>query len=89
MKELTSQARERYDIVLFDSAPVLGMTDTPVLTTEADTTVLVIKAGSATRKALTIALAQLEQVGVEVCGVVLNNVDLKRDRYYYHNYYCY
>jgi capsular exopolysaccharide synthesis family protein len=89
MKELTDQIRERYDIALFDSAPLLGMTDTVVLTTEADATVLVIKTGSPTRKALKIALAQLEQVGAEICGVVLNNVDVKRDRYYYHNYYYY
>jgi capsular exopolysaccharide synthesis family protein len=89
MKELTDQIRERYDIALFDSAPLLGMTDTVVLTTEADATVLVIKTGSPTRKALRIALAQLEQVGAEICGVVLNNVDIKRDRYYYHNYYYY
>ena len=89
MKKLTSEIRERYDIALFDSAPVLGMADTTVLTTEADATVLVIKTGSATRKAVRIALAQLEQVGAEICGIVLNDVDLKRDRYYYHNYYYY
>jgi len=89
MRELTAQIRERYDIVLFDSAPVLGMADTVVLATEADATVLVIETGSATHKALKIALTQLEQVGAEICGVVLNNVDVKRDRYYYHNYYYY
>jgi succinoglycan biosynthesis transport protein ExoP len=89
MRELTGQIRERYDIVLFDSAPVLGMTDTVVLATEADATVLVIETGSATHKALKIALTQLEQVGAEICGVVLNNVNVKRDRYYYHNYYYY
>jgi len=89
MKELISKIREQYDIVLFDSAPVLGVTDTVVLATEADATVLVIKTGVVTRKALKIALSQLEQVGAEVYGVVLNNVDFKRDRYYYHKYYYY
>jgi len=87
MKDLISRVREQYDIVLFDSAPVLGITDTAILATETDGAVLVIEAGEVTRKALKIAAAQLKKVGAEICGVVLNNVDVKRDGYY--NYYYY
>ncbi len=34
------------------------------------------------RKALKMAISQLEQVGVYITGVILNNVDVKHDRYY-------
>ena len=90
MEDMISRVREQYDIVLFDSAPILGMADAAVLAAETDGIALVIKAGEPTRKALKMAVAQLEQVGARICGVVLNNVDVRRDRYYdyyYHYYY--
>jgi len=87
MKKLMEQIRERYDGALFDSAPMRGMADTTVLTLESDAVVLVVKTGEVRRKTLKIVLAQLEHVGAKVRGVVLNNVDLKRDRdYYYYSY---
>jgi succinoglycan biosynthesis transport protein ExoP len=89
MKDVINYAREHYDIVLFDSAPILGMADTMVLATETDGTVLVIKPGDATRKALKASIDTLKRVGAQICGVVLNNVDVRRDRYYYKYYYYY
>jgi Mrp family chromosome partitioning ATPase len=89
MKGVINYAREHYDTVLFDSAPVLGMADTMVLAAETDGTVLVIKPGDATRKALKTAIDTLKRVGAQICGVVLNNVDVRRDRYYYKYYYYY
>jgi len=87
MKKLIEQIREQYDVALFDSSPMLGMTDTTVLALESDAVVIVIKIGKVRRKTLKIALAQLEHVGAKVRGIVLNNVDLKRDRdYYYYSY---
>ena len=89
MKELINSIRQDYNIVIFDSAPILGMTDGVVLATETDVTIMIVKTEGVTRKALKIAVNQLEQVGVKICGVVLNNVNVRRDRYYdyYHRYY--
>ena len=75
--------------MLLDSAPILGMTDTPVLASGSDAVVMVIKTGAATRKVLKMAISQLEQVGVQIRGVVLNDVDVRRDRYYDYYYYYY
>lgn len=87
MKRLMEQIREQYDVALFDSAPILGMADTTVLTLKSDAVVIVVKTGEIRRKTLKIALAQLEHVGAKVRGIVLNNVDLKRDRnYHYYSY---
>jgi len=87
MKDVINYTREHYDIVLFDSASVLGMADTTVLAAETDGTLLVIKPGDATRKALKTATDTLKRVGAQICGVVLNNVNVRRDRYYYKYYY--
>jgi len=89
MVGLLQTVKEQYDIVLLDSAPVLGMADTVVLASEADAVIIVIKTGAATRKALKLALAQLERVDAQICGVVLNDVDIRRDRYYDYYYYYY
>jgi capsular exopolysaccharide synthesis family protein len=89
MKDVINYAREHYDTVLFDSAPVLGIADTMVLAAETDGTVLVIKPGDATRKALKTATQTLERAGAQIYGVVLNNVNVRRDRYYYRYYYYY
>jgi succinoglycan biosynthesis transport protein ExoP len=89
MKELIRYAREQFDVVMLDSAPILGMTDAVVLATEVDGTLIVIKTDEATRKATQVATSQLKQVSAKICGVILNNVNVKRDRYYHYYYYYY
>jgi capsular exopolysaccharide synthesis family protein len=90
MRLLISQLRGCYDVTLFDSAPILGMADTPVLAAETDATVIVIKTGKTNRKTLKFILGQLDRVSANICGVVLNNVDVRFDRYYdYYHYYYY
>jgi capsular exopolysaccharide synthesis family protein len=89
MKDLIKQAKEQYDLVLFDAAPALGMADSLVLASETDGTILVVKTGRATRKMLKIMVSQLEEVGANILGVVLNDVNIKRDRYYSDYYYYY
>lgn len=89
MKDVLEFVREQYDVVLLDSAPILGMADAAVLAAESDAVILVVKTGEATRKVLKTALMQLEQVEAQIFGVVLNNVDIRRDRYYYYYYYYY
>jgi len=89
MKDLINQTKDQYDIVLLDSAPALGMADTLVLAGETDGTILVVKTGEATRKMLKITVSQLKEVGANIIGVVLNDVNVKRDRYYSDYYYYY
>lgn len=89
MKNLIAQFKEEYDLVLFDTPPVLGLSDSLDLTSKTDGTILVIKAGKATRKLLKIMVSQLEEIGANIIGVVLNNVNLKRDKYYSDYYYYY
>jgi succinoglycan biosynthesis transport protein ExoP len=89
MKDLIKQAKEQYDLVLFDAAPTLGMADSLVLASQTDGTILVVKTGRATRRMLKIMVSQLEEVGANILGVVLNDVNVKGDRYYSDYYYYY
>ena len=88
MRTLLAEASERYDSVILDSAPVLGVADANILGTMVDCVVLVVQA-SKNRRALVIrAKNQLANVNARVAGAVLNNVrGSKGDYYYYRQYY--
>ena len=84
-----ARAREEFDYVLLDSPPVASITDSLVLAGQVDGTIMIIKASDTARDPIRRGLKQLEEVKAKVLGAVLNQVDLKRERYYYHYYYRY
>lgn len=87
MRSLLKQARERYDWVIIDSPPSLGLPDASVLATLADAVVVVCSGDKTPRQALNSVGEQLRAVGAHVLGVVLNRVDMNRHSYYYGRYY--
>ncbi len=93
MNEFIAQVREAYDVVLFDSPPVLQATDATVLGTKVDGVLMVYKIGQISRGALRRAKLQLDNVNIPVLGVVLNGLraevseDFQDLRYY--TYYSY
>ncbi|MCZ6636522.1 MAG: AAA family ATPase [bacterium] len=93
MSEFIDEVREVYDVVLFDSPPVLQATDATVLGTKMDGILMVYKIGSVSRGALRRAKLQLDNVGVQTLGVIINGLrgdiseDFKDLRYYaYYSY---
>ncbi|HEV2381479.1 MAG TPA: polysaccharide biosynthesis tyrosine autokinase [Terriglobia bacterium] len=82
MEDLLSELRQRFDHVVFDSPPVLMVTDATVLSTLADGVVLVVEGGVTARGALVRAHRILVQAGARVLGVVVNKVQTQRGYYY-------
>ncbi|MFH1487073.1 MAG: CpsD/CapB family tyrosine-protein kinase [Chloroflexota bacterium] len=74
MTQLIEQLKSQADYVLFDSPPVLAVSDAAVLATKIDGTILVIKAGQTRREMAQRAKATLEKVNAHLLGVILNNV---------------
>jgi tyrosine-protein kinase Etk/Wzc len=98
MHEVNAELRKRFDVILYDSPPVLPITDAALLAAFTDAVVLVYEAGRTSRSALARVKDQIEQSGAKICGIVLNHtsreVDLnvsfpyyKNKYYYYYNYY--
>jgi capsular exopolysaccharide synthesis family protein len=87
MQRLLDYLRDRFDYLIFDTPPILAVTDAAVLSSMIDGTVLVLKASETTREAAQQALEQLNDVRGRILGVVLNQVDFGRERYYYTYYY--
>ena len=89
MRELIKNLKSRYDIVLFDSPPIVGVSDASVLASEVDGTLLVVQYRKYPKLISARAKRMIENVGGRVLGVVLNNINIMRDDYYYyyHTYY--
>ncbi|MCH7687254.1 MAG: hypothetical protein IH899_11330 [Planctomycetes bacterium] len=81
-------AKSEFDVILFDSPPVLGFTDAAILGNKLDSTLLVFEAGSTTLKMTAKVTAVLENVNAKIVGVVLNRVKGDGLGYrYYDSYY--
>jgi len=91
MSELIADVKNRFDLVLIDSPPILGVSDASVLASEVDLTMIVIQHRKLPRSMLLRVKQAIENVGGNLLGVVLNNVDVRSDSQYqyYTSYYTY
>ena len=94
MSTLIQEFKQNYDLVLFDSAPTLPVTDSAILGAKADGAILVYQAGKTSRNALIRSKIQLENVNVKILGIVINNLKARlvedvtpSQRYRYYRYY--
>jgi polysaccharide biosynthesis transport protein len=90
MAEVVRQLRERYEYVIFDTPPVLSVTDPAIVAAQSDGMVLVIRQGYCTRRMLSRAAEILRDLDVKLYGFVFNGVDASLPEYYgYLGYYTY
>ena len=87
--ELVASLKQKYDMVIFDTPPLVGISDSSVLAKEMDGVVLVVQYRKYPRDMIIRAKQMLDTLGVKQVGVVLNNINIMRDDYYYyyHSYY--
>ncbi|TFV52993.1 polysaccharide biosynthesis tyrosine autokinase [Blastococcus sp. TF02A-35] len=83
MRRLLEAAREEYDHVVVDTAPVLPVADAAILSRSVDGVLLLANVTRVRRAQLTEALRSLAQVEAGVQGVVLNQVHREADVYGY------
>ena len=89
IRELIQSLKLKYDLVLIDTPPVVGISDSSIIAKEVDSSVLVIQYRKYPIDMLRKALASLQAQSINVAGAVLNNINVMRDDYYYyyHSYY--
>ncbi|MBI5873366.1 MAG: AAA family ATPase [Candidatus Omnitrophica bacterium] len=74
LKKLVADAKKNYDLVLFDSPPILPIADATILAPLMDSVIIVYEIGKTARQALMRAKLQLESTGAKLSGVILNNI---------------
>ncbi len=87
---LAKMLSEKFDRVIYDSPPILAVTDAAVLSRVVDGTIMVVRAGRTSRDAVIRSKRAMSTVNPNIVGVVLNDVNLKSPHYdSYYNYYQY
>ena len=89
MKEMIAELKQRYDFILFDSPPILGVSDASILASEVDLVMQVIQYRRYSQPMTIRAKQMIEKVGGNFVGMVLNNINMSQDEgyYYYSGYY--
>jgi capsular exopolysaccharide synthesis family protein len=82
-KKLLAEAKEHYDLVLLDTAPVMAADDVTTLAPLADGVVFVLRAEHTSARVARAALSSLYQRDSNLLGVVLNAVRARSGDYYY------
>jgi tyrosine-protein kinase Etk/Wzc len=88
MNEILNQLRNRYDVVLTDTPPILTVSEPSILGPKVDEILLVFRAGFTSRLILGRARSQIESAKGKgsLSGVIVNNVTPKAERYGYYGY---
>jgi len=92
MATIINLLKERYDLVVVDTPPVMAVADARILGRVVDKTIVVVRWDKTPRKVAKAAIELLRRADVSIAGVVLQQVDLKRygrvgygdSGYYYH-----
>ncbi len=92
MSQLVDQLENEYDMVLFDSPPIVAVTDASMISGELDAIALVVKVGQTERSAVDRALDTITNVKAPLIGAIINGASQESlgGRYaYYYSYYNY
>lgn len=84
MENLLEKLRENFDYVILDTPPVQEVTDSQILSTKADGTILVVRAERTKKESVNNAINLLKKVNANIIGTVLNGTDLSRSKYQYY-----
>jgi polysaccharide biosynthesis transport protein len=88
IRYMLDDLKQRYDLVLIDSPPVLGISDGSIIAREVDYVILVIQHRRYPREISLRAKRAIEEVHGNCVGMVLNSVSIKSDdSYYYYSSY--
>jgi capsular exopolysaccharide synthesis family protein len=90
MEKILANCAEHFDFVILDSAPLLPVFDSHILSTRCDGVILVARAGVTSRHATLQSVELVTRVNGKITGIVLNDVNLDDyAQYYYHSNYTY
>ena len=89
LREAIEYLRAVYDVILFDSSPLLSVSDALLLAPMVDGVILVLNTGIVSEKDAKRAKDRIEQAGGHILGVVMNRFNEKLHGKSYHPYYGY
>jgi tyrosine-protein kinase Etk/Wzc len=88
-KNFVELVKKQYDIVIFDSAPIIAVTDSEILSSIVDATILVVSADVTELEVMEKSVELLKKSSTSFAGTVLNNFCYKGGYGSYYKYYYY
>jgi capsular exopolysaccharide synthesis family protein len=86
IRKIIAEGRERFDLVVIDGPPTLGLADAPMLGAAAENVVFVIESGKTRTRGAIEALNRLEATGTHILGAMLTKASEAGASYGYGNY---
>jgi succinoglycan biosynthesis transport protein ExoP len=83
---MMEELRKEFEVVIFDTAPVLAVDDTPSLAPKVDGTLVLYRAGRTSCRLMRNSLEALYSRNAKVLGIIFNGVDPKQPEYGYYKY---
>ena len=83
----SSRATKDYDFILFDSPPIVNVTDAVLISRNMDQIIMVVRSGVSTYDSITKAYKMIKNSNANVLGQIINAVDEKKYNYAYQKYY--
>ena len=83
MEQLIEEMEQAYDLVIFDTPPVMAVADSQIMAGKVDGTWFVMRKGLDTKEHVQIAVERMDSVNANVLGVIYNRVEETDDTYYY------
>lgn len=84
MDQVITEARNLYDIIIFDMPPIVAVTDAQIMASKVDGTLLVVRENVTKKESVTKARELLHLVNARVLGVVYNGAEQSKDQGYYY-----
>ncbi|MEK4621811.1 MULTISPECIES: CpsD/CapB family tyrosine-protein kinase [Priestia] len=84
MEELLKEIEQQFDIVIFDTPPILAVADAQILANQVDASILIVSSGKTEKEAALKAKEMLVHAQSKLLGVVLNNCKADSRNYYYY-----
>lgn len=89
MMEFLQAVRGKYDRIILDSPPISAVSDPLIIAAMADGVVFVTKFNKIRREHARKSIQRLQDAGIHIVGVVLNDIDFEGKDSYYYSYYYY
>lgn len=89
MRALIEELSEKFDVVVVDSSPILGLADAPLMAALADGVIVIVEADRGRRGSLKSSLRRLRSMRPVILGAVLTKFDPKKLANRYSEYYGY
>ena len=84
MGEVLGEMKERFDMVIFDTPPILAVADAQILANQVDASLLIVSSSKTEKEAALKAKELLTQAKSKLLGAVLNNRKMEEGNYYYY-----